>query len=132
MTETNEPIKVHRGLRGVYFDRLPCTFIDGKVGNLRYRGYSIHDLAERSTFEETAWLLLNGELPTRAQLTEFEADLRAARTLPGAIIDVIGAVMVSMDVPDHSLCLVGIRPDAADNNACRGAAQDRPPRRRCR
>jgi citrate synthase len=118
MTETNEPIKVHRGLRGVYFDRSPCTFIDGKVGNLRYRGYSIHDLAERSTFEETAWLLLNGELPTRVQLTEFEADLRAARTLPGAIIDVIRAVASAhpMDVLRTAVsALSAFDPDAADN-----------------
>ena len=49
MTETTEAIKIHRGLRGVYFDRSPCTFIDGKAGELRYRGYSIHDLAENST-----------------------------------------------------------------------------------
>ncbi len=41
MTETNEPIKIHRGLKGVYFDRSPCTFIDGRIGELRYRGYSI-------------------------------------------------------------------------------------------
>jgi citrate synthase len=118
MTETNEPIKVHRGLRGVYFDRSPCTFIDGKVGNLRYRGYSIHDLAERSTFEETAWLLLNGELPTRAQLTAFEADLRSARTLPGTIIDVIRAVASAhpMDVLRTAVsALSAFDPDAADN-----------------
>ena len=118
MTETNEPIKVHRGLRGVYFDRSPCTFIDGKVGNLRYRGYSIHDLAERSTFEETAWLLLHGELPTRAQLTEFEAGLRAARTLPGAIIDVVRATGSAhpMDVLRTAVsALSAFDPDAADN-----------------
>ena len=118
MTETNEPIKVHRGLRGVYFDRSPCTFIDGKAGDLRYRGYSIHDLAERSTFEETAWLLLNGELPTRAQLTEFEAGLRAARTLPGAIIDVVRATGSAhpMDVLRTAVsALSAFDPDAADN-----------------
>jgi citrate synthase len=89
MTETNEPIKIHRGLKGVYFDRSPCTFIDGRIGELRYRGYSIHDLAEHSTFEETAWLLLNGELPTKAQLTEFDDALKAARELPAPIYDII-------------------------------------------
>ena len=71
MTETGEAIKIHRGLRGVYFDRSPCTFIDGKAGELRYRGYSIHDLAEHSSFEETAWLLLNGDLPSKQQLAAF-------------------------------------------------------------
>ena len=89
MTETTEATKIHRGLRGVYFDRSQCTFIDGKAGDLRYRGYSIHDLAEQSTFEETAWLLLHGELPTLAQLAAFDADLKASRTLPGAIVDLL-------------------------------------------
>ena len=89
MTETNEPIKIHRGLKGVYFDRSPCTFIDGRIGELRYRGYSIHDLAENSSFEETAWLLLQGELPTGAQLSTFDQQLKAARDLPPAIFDII-------------------------------------------
>src|SRR5215813_2671543 len=50
--------KVYRGLKDVYFERSETTFIDGKAGELRYRGYSIHDLARQSTFEETAYLLL--------------------------------------------------------------------------
>jgi citrate synthase len=49
------------------------TFIDGEKGVLRYRGYPIEQLAERSTFVETAWLLIFGELPTEAQLTRFRA-----------------------------------------------------------
>jgi len=47
------------------------TFIDGEKGILRYRGYDIAELAEKSTFVETAYLLIYGELPTRPQLTEF-------------------------------------------------------------
>ena len=89
MTETTEAIKIHRGLKGVYFDRSPCTFIDGKAGDLRYRGYSIHDLAEHSSFEETAWLLLNGELPNARQLSAFDNDLKAARSLPEPIYGII-------------------------------------------
>src|ERR1700758_5134384 len=100
MTETNEPIKIPRGLKGVYFDRSPCTFIDGRIGELRYRGYSIHDLAEHSTFEETAWLLLRGELPTKAQLEEFDARLKSARELPLPILDIIRSIKAAhpMDV----------------------------------
>ena len=49
------------------------TFIDGEKGILRYRGYSIEDLAERSTFIETAYLLIYGELPTAEQLKAFKA-----------------------------------------------------------
>ena len=47
------------------------TFIDGEKGILRYRGYPIEELAEKSTFLEVAWLLLEGELPSRAQLDLF-------------------------------------------------------------
>ena len=48
------------------------TFIDGDAGILRYRGYPIEQLAERSSFLEVAYLLLEGELPTEAEMTKFE------------------------------------------------------------
>ena len=83
--------EIHRGLQGVYFDRSRASFIDGREGKLLYRGYSIHDLAERSTFEETAYLLLYGELPAQDELDAFEAELRAAREIPDAVVDVIRA-----------------------------------------
>ena len=47
------------------------TFIDGEEGILRYRGYPIQELAEKSTFVETAYLVMYGELPTKAQLARF-------------------------------------------------------------
>src|SRR5215469_6525556 len=47
------------------------TYIDGDAGILRYRGYHIEDLAEKSTYLETAYLLLNGELPTASQLKDW-------------------------------------------------------------
>jgi citrate synthase len=119
MTETNEPIKIHRGLKGVYFDRSLCTFIDGRIGHLRYRGYSIHDLAEHSNFEETAWLLLRGELPTTGQLAEFDRQLKAARQLPPPIIDIIRAVKSAhpMDVLRTAVsALVAFDTETADNS----------------
>jgi len=92
MSEGSEKIDIHRGLKGVYFDRSQVCFIDGRAGELLYRGYSIHDLAERSTFEETCYLLMYGELPSADQLAQFDATLKAARTLPPAIYEVIRAV----------------------------------------
>ena len=68
MSEATDKIDIRRGLKGVYFDRSRVCFIDGRAGELRYRGYSIHDLAQHSTFEETCYLLLRGELPTRESL----------------------------------------------------------------
>ena len=51
------------------------TFIDGDKGILRYRGYPIEQLAEKATFLEVAWLLLNGELPTQAEYDEWVHDI---------------------------------------------------------
>src|SRR5687768_17858214 len=90
--EEEKKVQIHRGLNGVYFDRSRVCDIDGKAGELRYRGYSIHDLAERSTFEETCYLLLRGELPSRAELEGFSAELRAARSLPAGIHELIRIV----------------------------------------
>jgi citrate synthase len=51
------------------------TFLDGEEGILRYRGYSIEDLADHSTFLETSYLLVFGELPTKEQVSQFEKDI---------------------------------------------------------
>jgi citrate synthase len=56
--------------------RSAITFLDGEAGILRYRGYPIEQLAERSTFLEVAYLLIHGELPTRDQLARWEDDIR--------------------------------------------------------
>jgi citrate synthase len=89
MTDANESINIHRGLKGVYFDRSPTTFIDGRAGELLYAGYSIHDLASHSNFEETCYLLLYGELPDTTQLAAMDASLKNARSLPTEVYDVI-------------------------------------------
>ncbi len=57
------------------------TFIDGERGILRYRGYPIEELAEKSSFIEVAWLLIYGELPTRAQLDRFSGLLTEFQVL---------------------------------------------------
>jgi citrate synthase len=103
----------------VYFDRSRVCDIDGKAGELRYRGYSIHDLAQSSTFEETCYLLFHGELPGRAQLEAFAAELRAARKLPEPVLRVIEHVKAAhpMDVLRTAVsALSGFDPDVADNS----------------
>ena len=52
------------------------TFLDGEKGILRYRGYSIEELAEKATFLEVAYLLIFGELPTAEELTKFHNDIK--------------------------------------------------------
>src|SRR5262245_53696798 len=119
MSTTEPAIKVHRGLKDVYFERSQATFIDGKAGELRYRGYSIHDLARRSTFEETAYLLLHGELPGRAELARLDAELKAARTLPPPILGIIEMVKSAhpMDVLRTAVsALAAFDPEVGDNS----------------
>jgi citrate synthase len=119
MSEGSEKIDIHRGLKGVYFDRSQVCFIDGRAGELLYRGYSIHDLAERSTFEETCYLLMYGELPSADQLAQFDATLKAARTLPPAIYEIIRAVRDAhpMDVlRTATSALAAFDPDVDDNS----------------
>src|SRR5690554_7008726 len=52
------------------------TFLDGEEGILRYRGYTIEDLAEKAHFLEVSYLIIFGELPTQEQLDKFENDIR--------------------------------------------------------
>jgi citrate synthase len=71
-------------LSGVAVAQTELCSIDPDRGVLRYRGYDIADLAEHSTYEETAYLLLEGELPTDEQLDAFREEL-SARDLPRAV-----------------------------------------------
>ena len=83
-----EKVELKKGFRNVYFDRSGIGSVDPK-GKLYYRGYSIHDLAEQSTFEETSYLLLYGSLPTASQLEEFDTQLKAHRQLPDETLEII-------------------------------------------
>jgi len=56
--------------------RSSITYVNGDTGELRYRGYKIEDLADKATFPEVAYLLINGELPTRTELEAYETELR--------------------------------------------------------
>jgi citrate synthase len=70
------------GLRGVTVADTKVSFIDGDKGILIYRGYRIEDLAERSSFMEVAYLILNGTLPDEKELAAFENRVREARQVP--------------------------------------------------
>jgi citrate synthase len=75
------------GLRGVKVADTKVSFIDGTNGVLLYRGYQIEDLAKNSTFEETAYLIINGVLPSKTQLEDFKNKIASERKLPKYVID---------------------------------------------
>ena len=92
-TETYSP-----GLEGVVAGE---TAISTVTGGLRYRGYPVVELAAKSTFDEVAYLLLHGELPTRTQLAQFNQRLAAAQKLPAVLSELLTKLpknAVPMDV----------------------------------
>ncbi len=82
VAEKESPEKIAaRGLKGVVAADSSICDVDGDVGKLIYRGYNIDDLAVNSSFEEVAYLLFQGELPTAAQLSDFKATLAKHRAI---------------------------------------------------
>lgn len=77
------------GLEGVIAGE---TAISTIAGGLQYRGYSVEDLAEHTTFEEVAYLILRGELPTQTELAAFRGRLTEAAHVPPAIFDTLRAI----------------------------------------
>lgn len=80
---------VGKGLEGIVAANSGICFIDGEAGVLAYRGIDIHELAERSNFEETTYLLWNGRLPSELELREFSSQLALARSLDQRIIELL-------------------------------------------
>lgn len=69
-------ITIDSGYKNTGATKSAITFLDGELGILRYRGYSIEDLAEKANFLEVAYLLIYGELPNKEQYDKFEHDIR--------------------------------------------------------
>ncbi len=80
------------GLVGIIATESSVSNINGKKGILSYRGYSIEELAQKSTFEETSYLLLFGELPTSDQLKEFSTKITEYRAIPDDLISILMAL----------------------------------------
>src|SRR5947209_890823 len=85
----SEQPKLVPGLADVPVAESGVSFIDGKRARLEYRGIAVEHLARQSTFEETAWLLLKGELPSQRELAEFDRELRNHRRLKYKLIDLL-------------------------------------------
>ena len=83
--ETTKTPTYSPGLEGVLAGESALCQVDEGEAGLRYRGYAITDLADQSTFEEVAYLLLFGTLPARKELEEFSTQLTVDWTLPGSV-----------------------------------------------
>lgn len=76
------------GLAGVIAGETKICWVDPNAG-LMYRGYDIHEMASQASFEEVAYLLINGELPNSKQLAQFTRQIAAERTLPSAVVEML-------------------------------------------
>ncbi len=105
------------GLEGVIAGE---TAISTVTGGLRYRGYPVVELAEKSTFDEVAYLLLHGELPTRSQLADFNQRLAAAQKLPPLLSELLTKLpknAVPMDVLRTGVSMLAhYDPEVEDNS----------------
>lgn len=108
------------GLEGVIAGESALCHVDEGEAGLLYRGYPIHDLAEYGRFEEVAYLLLFGQLPTQQELSDFSAQLISDAVLPHLLEVFIGTVPSSshpMDLVRTGVSLLGmVDPDAADHS----------------
>jgi citrate synthase len=113
---------VAKGLEGVVIDDSSICMIDGNAGRLIYRGYDIHDLTANLTFEEVAYLLWYGELPTRTQLDDLKKQLSAERAIPAnlkAMIRNLPRFSNTLDVLRTAISTLGTgmplkKPDISD------------------
>ena len=101
---------VARGLDGVVVDETKVCLADKQTDRLFYRGYAIEDLAAEAGYEEVAYLLVNGDLPTRAQLEDYRQRLASLRALPAplaAVLDQLPATSDPMDVLRTACSVLG-------------------------
>lgn len=119
----NEPIfkpKKSVALSGVTAGNTALCSV-GKSGNdLHYRGYDILDLAEKAQFEEVAYLLIYGQLPTGAQLKNYKSKLKSLRGLPHSVRNILKSIPAAahpMDVMRSMVSAIGsIQPEKDDHN----------------
>jgi 2-methylcitrate synthase len=106
-----QPKKKTGGLAGVVAGETAICTVGAEGNGLNYRGYSIFDLAEKSTFEEVAFLLLYGHLPRVKELDGFIARLRNGRSLPEALLTTLKLIPASahpMDVLRTGVSMLGV------------------------
>ncbi|WP_420113568.1 bifunctional 2-methylcitrate synthase/citrate synthase [Pseudactinotalea sp.] len=109
---------IKKGLAGVVVDVTAISKVDPETNSLLYRGYPVQDLAAQRSFEEVAYLLWHGELPSAEQLAEQNAAERAQRALPDLVVEAVSALPTTchpMDVCRTAVSVIGAHdPEAED------------------
>ncbi|MBG6055871.1 citrate synthase/2-methylcitrate synthase [Salinibacterium sp. CAN_S4] len=119
-SEIHAAPEIRKGLAGVYVDTTSISKVNPETNSLLYRGYPVQELAANCTFEEVAYLLWHGELPTPTQLAYFENQERALRHLDDRVKRVIDELPLTahpMDVVRTAVSVIGASdPDAANSS----------------
>ena len=117
-TTASEAPEIRKGLAGVVVDTTAVSKVEPASNSLLYRGYPVQELAARCSFEEVAWLLWHGELPTAEELAELRAQERSQRRLSDEVRAVIDAIPTSahpMDVVRTAVSMIGAQDPTADD-----------------
>ncbi|EGG19160.1 citrate synthase [Cavenderia fasciculata] len=120
LTTTMSTEQYSKGLAGVFVAESAICTVGVKGVGLNYRGYDIKELAAQSTFEEVAYLMIYGRLPTEQELVAYIRTLSSLRQLPGALCDVLERIPSSahpMDVLRTGCSLLGtLEPESKTND----------------
>ena len=119
---TEQP-QIFKGLAGVVVDATAISKVNPETNSLLYRGYPVQELAESKSFEEVAWLLWHGELPTAAQLAGFQKSERAQRELDAnvkRVIDELPLTAHPMDVVRTAVSVIGASDPSTDDSSPEG------------
>lgn len=110
--------EIHKGLAGIVADTTAISMVNPGTNSLLYRGYPVQELAASCSFEQVAYLIWHGELPTREQLSELQNDECRQRGLDRALIDALHALPTSchpMDVLRTAVSFIGAADPAEDD-----------------
>ncbi|APX00728.1 bifunctional 2-methylcitrate synthase/citrate synthase [Arthrobacter sp. QXT-31] len=113
-------VEIKKGLDGVVVDYTAVSKVNPDTNSLLYRGYPVQELAARCSFEEVAYLLWNGELPSSGELSDFTARERAGRRLDPVVKQVVDALPVTahpMDVCRTAASVMGARHELAEDSS---------------
>ena len=119
---TEQP-QIFKGLAGVVVDATAISKVNPETNSLLYRGYPVQELAASKSFEEVAWLLWHGELPTAAELAGFQRSERSQRALDAnvkRVIDELPLTAHPMDVVRTAVSVIGASDPNTDDSSREG------------
>ena len=111
---------IKKGLMGVTVDETSISKVMPEINSLTYRGYAAQDLCANCKFEEVAYLILNGELPNKKQLKEFEKEEKKERTISKALVEAIKKIPKKahpMDVARTAVSIMGLEDKETRDNS---------------